>query len=90
MQPIVHVGWLRRYYASHAAAEFKEDSVDFAEFSKYQIAEKNLENKVTRQGALNMVKWKLSPDHDSTWGEGAKLILPFPAVVEDFQHKLAS
>jgi hypothetical protein len=46
----VYAEWLRPFYASDALAaapDFKEDSVDCAGFSEYQVSEKILEKKVT-------------------------------------------
>ena len=53
-----------------ASSDFSEDSVDYVDFSEYQIPKKILEKKVTREGAWYLAKWKYSPDHDSTWEEG--------------------
>ena len=49
MHPIVYIEWLQPYYASDALAtapDFKEDSVDYADFSEYQIPDKILEKKL--------------------------------------------
>jgi len=73
-----------------AAPDFKEDSVDYADFSEYQTPEKILEKRVTRQGGWYLVKWKHSPDHDCTWEEGTEVMLQFPAVVKEFENKFAA
>jgi hypothetical protein len=36
------------------------------------------------------VKWKQSPDHDSSWEEATELMLRFPAVVAEFENKFAA
>jgi len=56
--------------------------------SEYQIAEKILEKKIKRQCARYLVNWKHSPDHNSTWEEGSKVMLQLSAVVAVFQKPL--
>ena len=60
----MYVGCLRPYYASDALAAapyFKENSVDYADFSEYKISEKIVEKKVTREGASVLGEMKAFP-----------------------------
>jgi hypothetical protein len=59
-----------------AAPKFKEDSVDYADFSEYQVPDKILQKIVRRQGAQYLVKWKHSPDHDRGPEVGREKVLP--------------